>query len=340
MPHHKFERSEADRLVTGLFKGILRREAGPDDRAHWVAFLMAGGSPADITDAFIGCDEFRAQIKNRLFVEPGHFYSPVVDVASARVHLDALEARGLVEQLPGVGISREAMVAEWERLVPLMRDNPFPADVTPGFRYAFQNPAYSWGDGSVLHAMLRLHRPKRVIEIGSGWSSACTVDTVERYLDGNCRLTFIDPYPQLLRTLLGDTAVPVEILESPLQDVPLATFADLQAGDVLFIDSTHVLRTGSDVCLELLEILPRLPSGVVVHIHDVFWPFEYPRHWVLDENRSWNELYALRAFLIGNRDWRVTMFNHYFVQVERARIEASYPDFLKNPGGAMWLQRA
>ena len=133
--------------------------------------------------------------------------------------------------------------------------------------------------------------------------------------------------------------MPVEILESRVQDVPLSTFAALEPGDLLFIDSTHVLRTASDVCLELLEILPRLPSGVLVHIHDVFWPFEYPRDWVLDENRSWNELYALRAFLIGNREWRVLMFNHYFVQVERARIAASYPEFLNNPGGALWLQR-
>jgi hypothetical protein len=188
--------------------------------------------------------------------------------------------------------------------------------------------------------MLRLHRPRRFIEIGSGWSSACALDTIEHYLDGNCHLTFIEPYPQLLRDLLGEITSVVEIIEEPVQQVPMHVFETLQSGDLLFIDSTHVMSTGSDVCFELFEILTRVPRGVFVHIHDIFWPFEYPRTWAVDDNRSWNEIYAVRAFLTGNYEWQIIFFNDYFSKLERTKIEATYPEFLLNSGGALWLQRS
>src|SRR5262249_36932105 len=147
--------------------------------------------------------------------------------------------------------------------------------------------------------------------------SACTIDTVERFLSHECELTFIEPYPALLRTLFGGIVPRAEVIEKPVQEVPLSVFESLQANDILFIDSTHVMSTGSDVCFELLEILPRLAPGVLVHFHDMFWPFEYPRPWAVDENRSWNELYAVRAFLIGNRTWHVVLFNDYMAKLER-----------------------
>jgi Methyltransferase domain len=153
------------------------------------------------------------------------------------------------------------------------------------------------------------------------------------------RLTFIEPYPKLLHELLGETTAQVRILEARVQDVPLEIFDDLAAGDVLFIDSTHILRTGSDVCHELFEILPRLAPGVLVHIHDMFWPFEYPRTWVVEENRSWNELQAVRAFLTGNADWEVIWFSDYMTQLERPLLETTCPRVLRNSGGALWLRR-
>ncbi len=104
-------------------------------------------------------------------------------------------------------------------------------------------------------------------------------------------------------------------------------------------NSTHVVKTGSDVVYELFEILPRLRSGVVVHFHDVIYPFEYPADWVLGRNFSWNELYTLRAYLTGNRDWEVVFFNDYFVRAERARVERDVPEILSTPGSGLWLRR-
>jgi hypothetical protein len=113
----------------------------------------------------------------------------------------------------------------------------------------------------------------------------------------------------------------------------------MQAGDILFIDSTHVMKTGSDVCQELFEILPRLKPGVLIHFHDVFWPFEYPAAWVVQENRSWNELYGLRAFLMYNAAFQVEFFSDFFCQHFRPRIEAEFPTMLKNTGGSLWLRK-
>jgi hypothetical protein len=274
----------------------------------------------------------------RVFVPPGHFYSPIANPDEVDRHLTRIYPQRLVDSVPEVSIDRGAMVRKWNALVPFMKSAPFSETPTAGLRYGYDNNYYSWGDGSILHGMLRLHRPKKLIEIGGGHSSACTLDTVDRYIEG-CQLTFIEPYPRRLLDLFGDAVSRVRILDYPVQETPLEIFEELDSGDVLFIDSTHVLRPGSDVCFELFQVLPRLARGVLVHFHDMFWPFEYPRTWSVQENRSWNELYAVRAFLMGNDAWEVVMFNDYMATFESPLIESTYPAFLRNAGGALWLQR-
>ncbi|HEY9217013.1 MAG TPA: class I SAM-dependent methyltransferase [Phenylobacterium sp.] len=276
-----------------------------------------------------------AKIAAPLFVVPGHHYSPIADPAEAQRHLDRLALEGPLESVPGVAIDRDAMRSLWAELVPLMADAPFPEQPQAGGAYHLDNPSFAWGDGLVLHAMLRRFGPRRVIEVGSGYSSACMLAT----LPGEAEFTFIEPHPRLLRELLGAELDRHVLKASPVQDCPLELFAQLQDGDLLFIDSTHVLKTGSDVWYELFRVLPALAPGVLIHLHDIFWPFEYPRHWVVGANQSWNELYALHAFLMSNADYQVLMFNDYFAQLERPLIEATLPRFLTNPGGSIWLRK-
>ena len=274
---------------------------------------------------------------HKLYVPLGHYFSPIVNVAEAEQYFKHLNIKD-IENIPGIDVNKNDMIAVWNELLPFLTTNPFPDQPGMGFRYAFENGSYSWGDGSILHAMIRKHRPKRYIEIGSGWSSVCAVDTIERY-STVCQITFIEPYPDLLNGLLGKTKLSVDVAETSVQKVPVSLFDTLEQNDILFIDSTHVLRTGSDVCFELFEIMPRLKPGVLVHFHDIFWPFEYPAAWVIDDNRSWNELYAVRAFLTNNGQWEILFFNNYFAQMEKELIENTYPTFLKNSGGALWLRR-
>ena len=123
-----------------------------------------------------------------------------------------------------------------------------------------------------------------------------------------------------------------------MQDVDVGRFAALEANDILFIDSTHVSRIDSDVNRIFFEILPRLAAGVLVHLHDVFYPFEYPREWVY-EGRAWNENYVLRAFLQYNRAWEIRFFNNYLARRHPEAFFGALPLARENPGGSIWLAR-
>ncbi|MGA2550132.1 MAG: class I SAM-dependent methyltransferase [Burkholderiaceae bacterium] len=274
-----------------------------------------------------------------LFVLPGHFYSPIVQRAHARRHLEQLPA-DFRDKVGEIRIDRSGHLAFWAEIRPLLEEIPFRNEPVAGLRYYFDNDAFGVGDGSMLYAMLRHFRPRRLIEVGSGYSSACSLDTIERFLGNSVETTFIEPHPALLERLLTPSdRGRVRVIPTPVQDVEPAFFDVLESGDLLFIDSTHVLKTGSDVAFELFEVLPRLKAGVVVHFHDIFAGFEYPRAWVVDDNRSWNELYALRAFLMYNDAFEIIFFNSFFAHSCADEIRASYPRFLENPGGSLWLRK-
>ena len=327
---------DAEQFVADLYRGILLREPSREEVASYVAVLKTSGKPDVILRQFIDCDEGKMRRSSINSWQPnGHYYSPVVNPNELRPSFSIPN----VMSVAGVDIDRNAMLSLWNTLLPYLTTTPFPDMKTGEFRYAFENPSYGYGDGSILHAMIRHFRPKRIIEVGSGWSTACIVDTIERHLDGKVELTCIEPYPELARKLTTGSKMKVQINEQPVQLTPVSTFESLKSGDFLFINSTHVLKTGSDVCFELAEVLPRLASGVIVHFHDIFWPFEYPETWVLDENRSWNELYALRAYLTENSNWKILMFNHYLGRTAVSHTQSTYPKFNRGPGGAFWMQR-
>ncbi len=124
-----------------------------------------------------------------------------------------------------------------------------------------------------------------------------------------------------------------------MQNVGLDVFAALGPGDILFVDSSHVLKTGSDVCYELFDILPVLQPGVMVHFHDIFYHFEYPAPWVVEERRSWNEIYALRAFLMYNSAFEVVFFNNYFMKRFPEIAGDPATPFARNEGGGLWLRK-
>jgi len=271
------------------------------------------------------------------FAPPGHFYSPIPDLDE--LARQAPRVFGRTRDLPGIDLREREQLALLERFRPFYADQPFTATKTPGRRYWFENPQYSYSDALCYHFMLRWLRPERVIEVGSGFSSCVALDTADSHLGGKLELTCIEPYPERLEELLqeGDRAR-IELLRSPVQDVPLALFSRLQPKDILFIDSTHVVKVGGDVNHLYFEVLPRLRPGVHVHIHDVFFPFEYPRSW-FDEGRVWSEAYLLHAFLLHNRDFEITLFNTFLEDRHPDLFRRHFPLSLKNLGGSIWLRR-
>jgi hypothetical protein len=216
---------------------------------------------------------------------------------------------------------------------------PFEDHPTNGLRYGFVNPAFAIGDGTFLHLMVRHIRPRQIIEIGSGFSSACMLDTVDRFSLDETRCTFIDPEPALVHRLIGEQQREgVQVLGRRVQDVAPEMVASLRAGDLLFVDSSHVSKTGSDLNHLMFDVLPRVAVGVTVHFHDVFPGFEYPFAWV-QEGRAWNESYLLRAFLQYNASFEIVLWPSLLWHADPARMAGLFPRLATNPGGSIYVRR-
>ncbi len=273
-----------------------------------------------------------------LFVPPGHFYSPIPSPEDVRPYLERL-IHAPPQEIEGVDLNPDLQWRLLNALQAYYKDLPFPERKSEGCRYFYENPAYSYSDAIFLYSMIRHQKPQRIIEVGSGYSSCVMLDTNARFFANAIEITCIEPYPELLHSLMqpGDRER-VRVLAQRVQDVPLTAFDALSANDILFIDSTHVSKVGSDVNHILFHILPRLQSGVHIHFHDVFWPFEYPRAW-LDENRAWNEIYLLRAFLQFNNRFRITLLNTYLEARYQDYFHTHMPLCMRNPGGSLWLQK-
>jgi predicted O-methyltransferase YrrM len=277
-----------------------------------------------------------------LWVPPGHFYSPIPPLSELRDRDAQIFGRDPLD-VPGVDLRVDAQRALLGELEPLQDGISFPlteADArAEGDRYWAENIPFGSGDALFLTLLLRHLRPRRVVELGCGFSSACMLDARDRYLGGALDLTFVDPYPQLLESLLRegdrDTA---RILPVATQDVPLDVMTALGSGDVLFVDSTHVSRAGSDVNRILFELLPALAPGVVVHLHDMFPGFEYPREWVL-EGRAWTELYLVRAFLQYNEAFEIVLWPNVLAMLDHVEFVRRFPLAAANIGGSLWLRK-
>lgn len=241
----------------------------------------------------------------------GHFYSPLPDIASVRSR-SAVLFRKDFEVIPGIDLREEFQKGLLQELASFYPEFDWPAQKSPERRYYSDNTMYGLGSAFSLYGMMRRFRPRRIIEIGSGFSSALMLDTSERYFNDEIEFTFIDPFNDRLLGLLreGDRERR-KIVKDVVQNVDLSIFEQLNQNDILFVDSSHVSKIGSDVNFIFNFVLPAIPSGAIVHIHDIYWPFEYPEPWIVDFRRAWNEVYLLRAFLQYNERFEILQFNDF-----------------------------
>ena len=268
---------------------------------------------------------------------PGHFYSPIPSIAELK--LDEEDIFKTPPGIRGVELNEKTQLDLLYQFGAYYRDQPFTAQATPGRRYFFENPNYSYSDAIVLYCMIRHLRPRRIIEVGSGYSSCAMLDTNELFFNNSINCTFIDPYPQLLRDLIQESdSTRIRVLGKQVQQIDDAVFRELEPSDILFIDSSHLAKTGSDVNYLVFKILPLLREGVYIHFHDVFYPFEYPKEWVY-EGRAWNEAYLLRAFMQYNRAFEIQFFTSYLIDKYRDTFESTMPLCLKCPGANLWLKK-
>jgi hypothetical protein len=209
-------------------------------------------------------------------------------------------------------------------------------------QYTLLNGSFEWMDARLLHYFLQKNKPKKIIEIGSGNSTLLTYNTKQMFnldLDIIC----IEPYPFAYLKKLNNTGK-ITLIESCLENVDLNIFTTLTENDILFIDSSHVAKLDSDVMFYFTKIFPLLNKGVLIHIHDIFFPYDYPLEW-LQEGRFWNEQYFLYVFLQYNAKFKIKFCNSYSGYKYRNELEIIQHNTYEKKnivsdifsGGSIWL---
>lgn len=332
-------------LIRSIFQSVLGRQPDaleldyglnivslPDGFRRYLSEIIA--TPEAV-------ERVRLTTAVQMFVPPGHYYSPICD--TSQLNRASFEEGIRARKITGIDMRREEQKKLFLDLAKHFPKVVFAKDPTPGARYHSNNDFYNVGDGTVLASLIRELKPKRIVEVGSGFSSAVMLDTLDAMASESghsCHCTFVEPYPHRLRGVLKDADYQaVTIIEDNVQNVDPSVFSQLERGDILFLDTTHIFKTGSDVIHEVFEILPYLASGVIVHFHDFFYNFEYPAQWVFDHNRSWNEIYLIRAFLSYNDQFEIIFFNHQFALENYELVASLHPGMAGHPGGGLWLRR-
>ncbi len=283
----------------------------------------------------------RIEVQRRGFhFQECNFYSPVNDLEFLEENRDLWHGRGLPR---GVNWDLEGQVEYLEGIASFARELvDVPNEMAPGPpSYHWRNDFWNGLDAIAQYAILRDARPRRVVEVGCGWSSLLMAEALlrnEAEGAGRTQVDQVEPYAR--KELLSALPDHWRLHESILQRAPLELFESLEAGDVCFYDGSHVARAGSDVAWFFFEILPRLAPGVLVHVHDIFWPNDYPDQWIFEGGLSWNEQYVFQAFLMGNREFRLTLANAAVADAFPDRLQAALgtvPTALT--GGSVWMRR-
>jgi len=237
----------------------------------------------------------RFQDALRMHVQPYRYDSAI----PTRFDVD-VERLKQKRNLPGISWNEQEFLAVLRALTLYGGElADIPTERTGDSEFWFRNGVYGDGDAATLYAMIRHYKPGRIIEVGCGFSSRVIALACARNRAGGhaVECLHIEPYPS--PNLLVDK-LPGRLLVEKIENVPLETFTHLQAGDFLFIDTSHVVKTQSDCCFEYLELIPSLRPGVVVHVHDIFTPYDYPEDWLFDRLFPFNEQYALECLLTDN----------------------------------------
>jgi len=265
-----------------------------------------------------------------------HYYQPLIN---PKKHLK----KSLRDDRPLPGI--DFNTAEQLELLSKFNYNDellkFPLYKEKEHEFFYENKIYYTGDAEYLYNMIRHFKPGSIIEIGSGYSTLMAINAVKKNKaedrDYKCRHICIEPYEQPWLANLE-----IELVREKAESTGLSLFQQLKANDILFIDSSHIIRPQGDVLFEYLELLPVLQPGVIIHVHDIFSPKDYLDEWVLDQHLLWNEQYLLEAFLSCNTNFKVIGALNYLTHKHRNELASKCPVFAKQPWrepGAFWFMK-
>lgn len=279
--------------------------------------------------------------KNKLFesgerigvhVLPVHFYSPIPNISELP---DKLWSERYEK---GWDLRRPQQLALLSQLARYAGEMSSTLEKeTPGrpHEYFWDNPAFNPTDALVYYCMIRNFQSKKIVEVGAGYSTMVAAKAGRK--NGNTILRCIEPFP--MKVLADGLSGVDRLICKRVQDVPIEEFDDLGENDILFVDSTHVSKVGSDVNHIVFKILPRLRSGVLVHFHDIFLPWNYPQSWVKEHKLFWNEAYLILALLMFNDSFEVLLANHLLGIEHQDALKASFPFAPSWGGGSLWIRK-
>lgn len=261
-----------------------------------------------------------------------HYESPYADIK--QIHEKENEIFDCEKEILNIDFNVEGQL----KLLQKMKDLELPdwteANNKTSSRYYYHNHWFGKGSADALCYMMQVIKPRNIVEVGSGFSTAAMLDVNECFMNNGIRIISIEPRADRLKKLLK-VSDNLEIYERDLQDIPTNFFDKLEENDILFIDSSHVSKVGSDVNYLLFEVLPRLKKGIYIHFHDMFYPFTYPAQWIY-EGRVYNEMYMLRAFLIDNRNYSIVLFGDMLEKKYKEKV----PIKLNGCGcGSLWIKK-
>jgi hypothetical protein len=309
-------------------------------------FTTQGERPSDMPSPKRACDReieealdvlrsapFEELQRRGWHFQPNHYYWPLNDVSFLRRHPEVWVRRSVPAEIDWDMEGQIALLGQISPYFAELSDILDGPPEGPG-EFVWGNDAFPRGDACSYYGILRRLAPSRVIEVGAGWSTLVMARALALN-DQPCEVTLVDPEPRW--EVLGELPRDWRLLEDPVQLVDTAVFEGLEAGDVLFYDGSHCVRTGSDVNWMFFEVLPRLAPGVWIHVHDLNWPWDYPPQWVLDEGLSWNEQYLVQAFLMGNRIYRVRLAMGMLSMEAREEMRALLSEVMF--GGSLWIEK-
>lgn len=293
-----------DRTALALFKTV------PTKAAQHLLFLAR--TEHDLSDRW------------GYHIRPIHYYEPLPDFRS--ITEEQIERRR----------SYPAIDFNWNEQLELLNKLATYREELLDLDFDFENDYFSGFDAAVYYSLIRHLKPERIVEIGGGYSTRIAVKALAVNQTGSLRC--IEPYPE---ERLNGANARIELIRKRVEEVDLDFFSSLETNDILFIDSSHTVKFGSDVCYELLEILPSLASGVWVHVHDIFFPHDYPAEWLIKRRLALNEQYLLEAFLAFNTTFSVRLANYWLCLEYLNDVAPVWPHAVSPNHGSssFWMKR-
>ncbi len=270
---------------------------------------------------------FRAQSHPHLtdrwgyHIRPIHYYEPIPDFRA--ITLEQITRR---HEFLTIDFKFDEQLA-------LLNELTAYHDELSALEFNFDNGFFSGFDAAVYYSLIRHLKPRKIIEIGGGYSTQLAA----KALRGDGKLICIEPYPERL----NGVGPSVELIQKRVEEIDVDFFSCLQPDDILFIDSSHAVRFGSDVCFEFLQLMPRLPPGVWIHVHDIFFPHDYPAEWLIERRMAFNEQYLLEAFLSFNEKFQITLANYWLCLDHADEAARLWPNARTANYGAssLWMKR-